>query len=159
MRNPVEKITMPDENTSLQTVHATCVCIGDCGVLLRGRPGAGKSDLALRLIQKGAILVSDDQVLLRCKDGAVLASAPDKIAGLLEVRGVGICRFDYVETSKLSLIVDLDADHEPERLPDLAQSCCMLLGVSMPRFNLNPFEASATAKISALLQKTGRKTD
>ena len=78
-------------------VHGTVVAIEGEAMLLRGPPGAGKSDLALRLIDGGARLVADDQALLRRADNQVLARAPAAIAGLIEVRGVGILRVDPAE--------------------------------------------------------------
>ena len=75
-----------------QQVHGTCIAIDGAGVLLRGPSGCGKSDLALRLIDGGAVLVADDRVSLEARAGDLVASAPDALAGLLEVRGVGIER-------------------------------------------------------------------
>ncbi|WP_040850329.1 HPr kinase/phosphorylase, partial [Nitrospirillum viridazoti] len=73
-------------------VHATCVSVGGAGVLLRGASGSGKSDLALRLVDAGALLVADDQVALAADPTATLltATAPERLAGLIEVRGLGI---------------------------------------------------------------------
>ena len=70
-------------------VHATCVAIGDRAVLLCGPSGSGKSDLALRLIDGGAQLVADDQVVLRAEGGRIVARAPEALAGRMEVRGIG----------------------------------------------------------------------
>ena len=67
-------------------LHATCVAINDQGVLLVGPSGVGKSDLALRLIDGGAELVSDDQTKVCLEKGKLLASPPDKLAGMLEIR-------------------------------------------------------------------------
>ena len=99
-------------------VHATAIAIEGAAVLLRGPPGAGKSDLALRLIDGGARLVADDQAELRRADNQILVSAPAAIAGLIEVRGVGILRVDPVDEAPLALIVDLVPSAEVERLPD-----------------------------------------
>ena len=76
-----------------ELLHASCVVIGACGVLLLGKSGSGKSDLALRLIKGGATLVSDDQVKLSRNGRSIVAAAPDNIKGLLEIRGLGILRF------------------------------------------------------------------
>ncbi|MEE8223365.1 MAG: HPr kinase/phosphatase C-terminal domain-containing protein, partial [Alphaproteobacteria bacterium] len=92
------------------TVHGTCVVIGDAGILIRGGPGAGKSDLALRLIDDGARLVSDDQVRLQNRGGAVIASAPDALKEMIEVNGIGLIRLDAERTTgeaHLALLVDL----------------------------------------------------
>lgn len=130
-------------------VHATTVAIGGRAILLRGPSGSGKSDLALRLIDAGARLVADDQSVLRRDAAAVLVSAPPSIAGLIEVRGVGILRLDAVPTARLCLIADLVAAERVERLPD--PSCEPVLGVPIPRIAVAPFEASASAKLRLAL--------
>ena len=135
-------------------VHATCVAIDGQAVLLRGPSGSGKSDLALRLIDEGAVLVADDQVLLeatRLETGEVclMASAPAALSGLLEVRNVGIVNCDAVASAAVRLVIDLDHAATLERLPK--SETCALLGVDLPRFTLNPFEASAPAKLRMAL--------
>ena len=74
-------------------VHATCIDVDGVGVLLRGPPGSGKSDLALRLISDGARLVADDRAELTVDSGQITVSPPSEIAGLIEVRGLGVLRF------------------------------------------------------------------
>ena len=126
-------------------VHGTTVEIAGIGVLLRGNPGSGKSDLALRLIDGGARLVADDRTLLR-RDGArLVASAPATIAGRLEVRGVGILTMPSVGEAVLRLVVDLVAPDVVERLPE--PRSVALLGLELPLLSLAPFEASAPAKL------------
>lgn len=125
-------------------VHATCIDIAGSGVLLRGPSGSGKSDLALRLIDGGAVLVADDQVVVEGADGVLRASAPAVLAGLIEVRGLGIMRLPY-QDSTLRLVVDLTPVAEIERLPD--DDRCDDLGVTLPVIRLAPFEASAAAKV------------
>src|SRR5690348_12208756 len=98
-------------------VHATAVAIEGRAVLLRGPPGAGKSDLGLRLIDAGARLISDDQCELRRSGSEVLVRAPEAILGLLEVRGIGIIRLPPVSDVPLALIADLVAPDRLERLP------------------------------------------
>lgn len=134
------------------TIHATCIAVNSYGLLLRGKSGAGKSDLALRLIEAGGVLVADDQVCIIRQNNNLLASAPGKLQGLLEVRGVGICRYQFQASCKLQLVIDLDNNCSPERLPDLAAQQTNILEVYVPRFFLNPIEASALAKINAMLQ-------
>ena len=98
-------------------LHATAVAIDGRAVLLRGAPGAGKSDLALRLIDAGARLVADDQSALARRGDVVIVRAPAAIAGLLEVRGIGIFRLDALAEAPLALIVDLAPADAVERLP------------------------------------------
>jgi len=126
-------------------IHATAVAIDGAAVLLRGPPGAGKSDLALRLIEDGARLVADDQTLLRRADDRVLVRAPATIAGLLEVRGVGIVRVDPLDEAPLALIVDLVPPEQVERIPDNRSE--VVLGLAFPLIALAAFEVSATAKL------------
>ena len=129
----------------MRRVHGTCVALRGGAVLLRGRPAAGKSDLALRLIDAGGRLVADDQVDLRRTARGILASAPKAIARLLEVRGVGILNVPSVARARVVLAVDLLARGRIARLP--APRHLRLLGVSLPRLALSPFESSAAAKV------------
>jgi len=131
-------------------VHATAIAIDGRAVLLRGPSGAGKSDLALRLIDAGARLVADDQVELRRAGGRVLVRAPAALAGLVEVRGVGILRLEPLREAVLAMCVDLVPSAEVERLPEL---CCEdVLGLAIPSFAISPFEASAAAKLRFALR-------
>ncbi len=118
--------------------------IGKIGVLICGPPGSGKSDLALRLIDRGATLIADDRVDLRQQDGTVVMSAPVEISGLLEVRGLGIHRFEGGET-RLGLAVELVARDAMERLPEAETRA--YLGISVPLIRLYPFDSSAAAKV------------
>ena len=129
-------------------VHATAVAIEGEAILLRGPSGSGKSDLALRLIDGGAQLVADDQTLLQRVEDRVLASAPADIAGLLEVRGVGIVRMETTELVPLVLIADLVLSGDVERLPERRVET--ILGLCVPVTALAPFEASAAAKLRLL---------
>lgn len=135
-----------------ETVHATCVAIGGRGVLLRGRSGSGKSDLALRLIDRGARLVSDDYTLLLEGNGRIYARAPERIAGKLEVRGVGIVELEAVTDISVCLIADLD--RIPERLPEAVEETA-LLGLSVPTLPLTALEASAPLKLEQALLRFG----
>jgi len=101
------------------TLHATCVRLGTTGVLIRGASGAGKSSLALRLIDRGAVLIADDRVRLVPTPEGLMASPPARLAGLLEVRGLGICRLPTtVDPVRVDLVVDLVSAGEAERMPD-----------------------------------------
>ena len=126
-------------------VHATAIAIEGDAILLRGPPGAGKSDLALRLIEGGARLLADDQALLRRADNHVLVLAPAAISGLIEVRGVGIVRVDSLDEAPLTLVVDLVPSVQVERIPDNRFE--VVLGLSIPLIALAPFEVSAAAKL------------
>jgi HPr kinase/phosphorylase len=126
-------------------VHGTAVAVDGGAILLRGPPGAGKSDLALRLIDAGAQLVADDQVELRRSGRQILTRAPAMLAGLVEIRGIGIIRVDALEEAPLVLIVDLILSGEAERLPEPRFET--VLGLAIRRIAQVPFEASAAAKL------------
>jgi HPr kinase/phosphorylase len=132
-------------------VHGTCIAFGGEGVLLRGPSGSGKSDLALRLIDGGALLVADDQTELRRRGGAVIASAPATIAGRIELRGVGILTCPSLAEAAISLVVDLVAPDAVERLPRRRSES--YLGCDLPLLALAPFEASTPAKIRFALRR------
>jgi HPr kinase/phosphorylase len=140
----------------MQTVHATTVAIEKQGVLLRGPSGSGKSDLALRLINDGAVLIADDRTALTQRDGAVIAQCPVSIAGKLEVRGIGIVDVPYIEEAALSVIVDLVDPDQVERLPVLRTE--ELLDCRIPSILLAPFEASASAKIKMAIRLPTEET-
>jgi len=126
-------------------VHGTCVEIDGAAVLLRGPPGAGKSDLALRLIDGGARLVADDQTELRRGPSGLVASAPPTIAGRLEVRGIGILDCPWIPAAPLRLVADLVPADRIERLPEPRR--CRLLDCELPLIAIHAFEASAAAKL------------
>lgn len=130
-------------------VHGTSVALDGVGVLFRGPPGSGKSDLALRLIDAGARLVADDQTELRLAGARLRMTAPAAIAGRLELRGVGILSVPSVAAAPLLLVVDLVAPERIERLPE--PEFAELLGRRVPLLKLAPFEASAPAKLRLVL--------
>jgi serine kinase of HPr protein (carbohydrate metabolism regulator) len=134
-----------------ETVHASCVAIGGRGVLLAGRSGAGKSDLALRLVDRGAVLVSDDYTELRAVGRSLLARAPAAIAGKIEMRGVGILEMPAAEQVPICLCADLD--RPPERLPEPAM--IRLAGLDIPLVALAALEPSAPLKLEYALVKFG----
>jgi len=133
------------EAEAITLIHATTVAIDGAAVVIRGAPGSGKSDLALRLIDRGAVLVADDQTALRRQGASVRASAPASIAGLLEARGLGVVTLPTVSDVAVRLVVDLVPPELIERLPEAASET--LLGVTLPRLLLAPFESSAAAKL------------
>jgi hypothetical protein len=133
-------------------LHASCAVLNDRAVLLRGPSGAGKSDLLLRLlVEAGAGLVADDQVLLTCEDAGVIARAPETLGGVVEVRGVGLVRLPPAGSAPVGLLADLTP--RPQRQPD--PSVETLLGRSLPRVEINPTAASAVAKLQLALGGLG----
>jgi HPr kinase/phosphorylase len=143
-----------------ELVHGTCVALGKRAVLLRGDSGSGKSDLALRFLAlhgEGELrpyLVADDQVWVEAMgDGQVMASVPETLAGLIEVRGLGIAEMPFLATVPLVLVCDLVAADQVPRLPPDPWDRTVLTGVSLPSLMLSAFEASAPLKLRmALLQ-------
>ena len=135
-------------------LHATAIAIDGRAVLLRGPSGIGKSDLALRLIDRGAVLLSDDYVELSVNEAGVLvAHAPAAIAGRMEVRGIGLVPLPYVAQGPVALLVALEG--AVERLPAAAtQELC---GIAVPAVTLRAFEASAPLKVELAL-KVAMKT-
>jgi len=136
-------------------VHATAVTVSDCGVLILGPSGSGKSSLALGVITTPFIedgqllharLVSDDQVVLERIDGRLHASPPATIAGKLEVRGLGIVSFPHAATAVISLAVELKPFREIERVPD---PCVQhtLLGVNIPLVAIDASSPGAAARL------------
>lgn len=128
-------------------IHATCVSVNKAGVLLLGKSGVGKSDLALRLIMnKGAVLVADDRTDVFVKNGKIFAAAPENIKGLLEVRGVGIVKMPTIESVEIKLAVELLTSlNDVERLPDSKEY--QIMNNNIPMIKLYPFEASAPDKV------------
>jgi HPr kinase/phosphorylase len=140
-------------------IHATSVALRTNGqwraVLLRGPSGAGKSDLALRLLQAGGRLLADDQTHLARRGHALIAAAPPTLAGLIEVRGVGIvklARHQLMVRAPVALLVDLAPPDRIERLPDPQTE--RLLDLTVPRLALAPFEASAVGKLCLALTRS-----
>ena len=138
---------------SSELLHASCVAIGDHAVLIEGRSGSGKSDLALRLIDRGAALVSDDYTLVRRSSDALLATAPENIAGRIEVRGVGLLRERALADVRVAMLVAVD--QPVVRLPSTLETR-VIAGVTVPVVALAGLEASAPIKVErALLAVTG----
>jgi serine kinase of HPr protein (carbohydrate metabolism regulator) len=129
-------------------LHASCVDVSGTGVLLLGPSGCGKSDLALRLIDRGARLVADDRLSVERRGGRLIARAPARIAGLLEVRGLGIMRMDHCPSTTLGLVAALGGSPAP-RLPDRA--IYEVLGIALPCLQLDANAPSACAKIRLAL--------
>lgn len=137
---------------SSETLHASCVAIGGRAVLIEGQSGSGKSDLALRLIDRGATLVSDDYTIVRRQSDLLIASAPPNIAGLIEVRGLGLVTMPAEADARVALIVAISdsIDRMPE---DLERA--IVAGVAIPRVHIAPFQASAPIKVELMLKQKG----
>lgn len=131
------------------TLHGTAVAIADYAVLITGQSGSGKSDLALRLIDRGAVLVSDDAVHVFVTDSLLMVAADERLHGRIEVRGIGIFEMDNVLQAPLRLIVELGGDGA--RLPD-SWPQRDIAGWSVPMLRLNGFAASAAIKIELALK-------
>lgn len=141
-----------------ERIHGTSIARGNDGVLLLGPPGAGKSDLALRCMCTAITyppgpafqLVSDDQTVLSYANGTIEITPPATISGRLEVRGLGIMAIPFRQRACLRLAVRL-TDKAVERMPDCADLTEHFCGLPVKRLWLNPFEASAPAKVALAL--------
>jgi serine kinase of HPr protein (carbohydrate metabolism regulator) len=138
------------------SVHASAVLVGERAVLIRGPSGSGKSRLAFDLILCGrsgqvapAILVGDDRVHLATVAGQLLVRSAPALAGLIEIRGLGIRRCDHVEQAVVGLIVDLAAA-DAARLPAPAAFCTQIDGVKLPRIPVQPNFSPLQIVIAAL---------
>lgn len=150
----MNKINPGGPRLSAETLHASTVAKDGRAVLITGPSGSGKSDLTLRLLDRGFTLVSDDQTIVR-KDGErLVASAPPTIAGKLEVRGIGIVEVKCATDVPVALILELTSDIQ--RLPDDSRER-PILGVQLPFVTLDAMPASAPAKVDLALNRLGRK--
>lgn len=134
---------------SSETLHATSVAIGGRAVLLAGISGIGKSDLALRLIDRGAVLISDDYTLVKRVNNALVATAPATIAGRMEVRGLGVVAMPHVDDMPVALVVDLF--DQVDRMP-MNPLHRFIAGISVPVVKIAPLEASAPIKVELALR-------
>jgi serine kinase of HPr protein (carbohydrate metabolism regulator) len=140
---------------SAETLHASTVAINGRAVLLTGPSGSGKSDLALRLLDRGFTLVSDDQTIVRKDSDRLVASAPPNIAGKLEIRGLGIVDVERVDNVAIALIVEL-TNSQIQRLPDDSRER-PILGVKLPLVTIDALTASAPSKVALALDRMGLK--
>ena len=139
---------------SAETVHASTVALDGRAVLISGPSGSGKSDLALRLLDRGFMLVSDDQTIVRRDGDRLIATAPPTIAGKLEVRGIGIVEMERLDNVPVALIVELTSDIQ--RLPDDSRER-PILGVALPVISIDAMTASAPSKVAVALDRMGLK--
>ena len=112
-----------------EVLHASCIALGEKGLLILGPSGAGKSALALTLMAHGADLIADDRTLIRAEQGQLIASAPETLQGLIEARGMGLLRAPHRPQTRLSLAIDL-GQPEPDRLPPLRH--ITVQGIDLP---------------------------
>jgi serine kinase of HPr protein (carbohydrate metabolism regulator) len=133
---------------SSDRLHATTVAIDGLAVMIEGASGSGKSDLALRLIDRGAVLVSDDQTLVVRSGKTLLARAPTTIAGRIEVRGIGILAMAHIDDVPVGLLVRVDG--AVERMPE--RRARRIAGIDVRQFAVDPFHASAPIKVELALR-------
>lgn len=134
---------------SSETVHASTVAIDGRAVLIAGRPGSGKSDLALRLIDRGATLVSDDYTIVARSARGLVATPPETIKGRIEVRGIGIVQMPYAAGVPVALMVTVE--DEVPRMPEPGEMRTVA-GIALPVMAIAPFEASAPIKVELALK-------
>lgn len=139
-----------------ETLHATTVAIGGRAVLLMGPSGSGKSDLALRLVDRGAVLVSDDYTIVTRIGDLLRASSPERLVNRIEVRGIGIITVKHHSDVPVSLVLNLAAI--PDRMPDALESK-EIAGIGVPVLPLSPWEVSAPIKVELALKAFGLATD
>jgi serine kinase of HPr protein (carbohydrate metabolism regulator) len=144
----------PGSRLSAETIHASTVATEGRAVVIAGPSGSGKSDLALRLLDRGFTLVSDDQTTIKREGERLIASAPPNIAGKLEIRGIGIVDMDVLRDVPIALFVELTS--EIQRLPDDNRER-PLLGVKLPLISIDAMSASAPSKVALALDRMGLK--
>ena len=145
---------MSGSRLSSENLHASTVALDGRAVLISGPSGSGKSDLALRLFDRGFVLVSDDRTIVRKEGSRLIASAPETIKGKLEVRGVGIVEMEHQRDVPIALVVELSSDIQ--RLPDEGRER-LILGAAIPLINVDAMTASAPSKVAVALDRLGLK--
>lgn len=144
---------MSQDQQQHQRVHGTVVVpfpASGQGILLLGPSGAGKSDLALRLVEAGGGLVADDQVMLTREGNDLVAAPVDTLAGMLEVRGIGVVSIPTLPACRVAIACNLVSSDQVERMPEPTHAT--YCGVRIPLWTLAPLEASAVAKLRLALK-------
>jgi HPr kinase/phosphorylase len=140
-------------------IHASCVAVAGAGILLRGPAGAGKSDLALRLVASGGTLVADDLCEIARAGDQLIADLPAAVdpafRGRIHLRDIGCITLAYAGPTPLGLVADLRPSEPSGTKPRMGEAC--YLGLALPLFVLDPFQASADALLR-LLAKVGPET-
>src|SRR5262245_32529735 len=141
------------------TIHASAVLVDARAVLIRGPAGSGKSHLALALVEAGrcglvrfARLVADDRAYVEAVNGRLLVRPAEQLAGLIEIRGLGLRRLPFEAAAVVGLLVDLDAK-DAERLPGAAARISTIDGIAVPRLAVAPTQ-DAVARVLAAVTTT-----
>ena len=144
-------MSAPDTGVVIQ---ASAVVIAGRALLIEGPPGSGKSSLALALIERGAGLIGDDAVTVSAEGERLIASPPPRIAGLIEVRGVGLVRLPLAPAAPVALILTLGSP-EPARLPDLPLPTRVIAGVAVPVLAFDPGAIAPALRAEWALRQHG----
>jgi serine kinase of HPr protein (carbohydrate metabolism regulator) len=145
---------MSGPSLSSENLHSSTVALDGRAVLICGPSGSGKSDLALRMLDRGFTLVSDDRTIIRKQGNKLIASAPETIKGKLEIRGLGIVEIEPVSNVPVALVVELRSD--VQRMPDDSQER-LILGTGIPLISVDAMTASAPSKVALALERLGLK--
>lgn len=142
----------PGPRLSAETIHGSTVSRDGRAVIITGPSGSGKSDLSLRLFDRGFRLVSDDQTVVKRVGERLLAAPPANIAGKFEIRGLGIVDLDHESDVPVALIVELTSSIT--RLPDDSRER-PILGIGVPLISIDATTASAPAKVAFAFDRLG----
>jgi HPr kinase/phosphorylase len=134
---------------SILTLHGTSVEVKERGILISGTPGSGKSSLALQLIDRGAILIADDQTILSLEGQELVLHCPLRLKGIMEIRNVGLCSFPVKPKSFLKLCIQICENETIERLPE--PMFIKYHGVKVPLLKLNKGDPVGALKVEMKL--------